>query len=261
MSALAQVFEFETNPIRTAVIDGDPWFVAADICDVLGLSNRRSSLALLDDDEKGVHSMDTPGGQQEFIIVNEPGMYSLILRSRRPEAKKFKRWITHDVLPAIRKTGRYEVAVPAQRLPASYAEALRELASTVEERDAAQAALEVAKPAADAWAALASVDGDYAVADAAKMLSRDPMIVIGRDRLFRRLEAWGWIYRQEIDQRFRVMQTAVDTGRMSEIAQSHYHPRTGELVLDPPQVRVSVKGLKDIRQRLLAEAQVPAVAR
>lgn len=115
MSAIATVFEFESNQIRTTVIAGNPWFVAADICNVLGLSNRHSSLALLDDDEKGVHTMETPGGQQEFVTVNEPGMYSLILRSRKPEAKAFKRWITHDVLPAIRETGTYSTQPPSNR--------------------------------------------------------------------------------------------------------------------------------------------------
>lgn len=135
-NSLAQVFDFKGNEIRTAVIAGDPWFVAADLCTVLALSNRHSSLALLDDDEKGVHSMETPGGVQELAVVNEPGMYSLILRSRRPEAKAFKRWITHEVLPSIRKTGGYG-NVPS--LPQSFAEALR-LAADQQEQIEAQAA-------------------------------------------------------------------------------------------------------------------------
>ncbi len=87
--------------------DGNAWFVASDVCRALDLSNPRSSLALLDDDEKGVHTVDTLGGKQAMATVNEPGLYSLILRSRKPEAKKFKRWITHEVIPSIRKTGQY----------------------------------------------------------------------------------------------------------------------------------------------------------
>jgi anti-repressor protein len=77
--------------IRIVTIGGDPWFVAADLAAVLGLANMHSSLALLDDDERSVHTMETPGGPQSLAIVSEPGMYSLILRSRRPEAKAFKR--------------------------------------------------------------------------------------------------------------------------------------------------------------------------
>nr|WP_276798908.1 Bro-N domain-containing protein [Cloacibacillus porcorum] len=86
--------------------DGDPWWVAKDVCDVLELSNPRSTLALLDEDEKGVQNLNTLGGNQSMTIINEPGLYSLILRSRKPEAKAFKRWITHEVIPAIRKHGR-----------------------------------------------------------------------------------------------------------------------------------------------------------
>jgi prophage antirepressor-like protein len=100
-------FDFNGDKIRVYWIDGEPWFVAIDVCTVLGLANPRSSLALLDADEKGVHTVDTPGGPQNLIVVNEPGLYSLILRSRKDEAKVFKRWITHEVLPQLRKTGSY----------------------------------------------------------------------------------------------------------------------------------------------------------
>ena len=92
-----------------------PWFIAKDICDAIDISNSRQAISRLDDDEKDVISNDTPGGIQEVSIVNEPGMYSLVLSSRKKEARDFKRWITHDILPAIRATGKYEVkdSVPA----------------------------------------------------------------------------------------------------------------------------------------------------
>ena len=99
------IFNYGQNEVRTVLIDGEPWFVARDVCEVLGLDNHRSSLALLDDDEKGVHTVDTLGGTQHMTVISEPGLYSLILRSRKPEAKIFKRWITHEVIPVIRKTG------------------------------------------------------------------------------------------------------------------------------------------------------------
>jgi prophage antirepressor-like protein len=92
--------------------DGNPWWVAADVCRVLDLSNPTMALNTLDDDEKltlsNIEGQTGHGGAQFFNIINEPGLYSLILRSRKPEAKEFKRWLTHEVLPAIRKTGRYE---------------------------------------------------------------------------------------------------------------------------------------------------------
>lgn len=107
------VFNFVSNTLRVVTIDGNPWFVAADVCDALGIENNRNATARLDDDEKGVRTMDTPSGQQELTIINESGLYSLILTSRKPEAKKFKKWVTSEVLPAIRKTGSYHAVPPA----------------------------------------------------------------------------------------------------------------------------------------------------
>lgn len=104
----ATVFQnSQFGSIRVAECHGEPWFVASDICSALDIRNPSSSLALLDDDEKGVHTMETLGGVQEMATVSEPGLYSLILRSRKREAKTFKRWITHDVIPTIRKHGMY----------------------------------------------------------------------------------------------------------------------------------------------------------
>lgn len=87
--------------------DSQPWWVAKDVCDVLEITNSRDALKRLDDDEKGVGNTDTLGGVQSVQIVNEPGLYSLVLRSTKPEAKAFKRWITHEIIPAIRTTGSY----------------------------------------------------------------------------------------------------------------------------------------------------------
>ena len=103
-----QVFE---NPafgqVRTVTKDGEPWFVAADVCRALEVGRTWNALQRLDSDEKDAISISTPGGQQEMSIINEPGLYTLVLGSRKPEAKAFKRWVTHDVLPALRKHGMY----------------------------------------------------------------------------------------------------------------------------------------------------------
>lgn len=101
-----RIFENEQfGKVRTVIKNGEPWFVAADVCRALEID--RSQSRRLDEDEKGVYSIHTPGGAQDVTIVNEPGLYSLVLRSRKPEAKAFKRWITHEVIPSIRKTGGY----------------------------------------------------------------------------------------------------------------------------------------------------------
>lgn len=93
--------------MRSITLDGEPWFVAADVCRALGLNNTAMALERLDEDEKGVSSIHTLGGEQQMTIVSESGLYSLILGSRKPEAKRFKRWVTGEVLPSIRKTGAY----------------------------------------------------------------------------------------------------------------------------------------------------------
>lgn len=104
---LHQTFNFESLPVRATSRNGEIWFVAADVCAALEITNPRHAVSRLDDDEKGVITVDTLGGPQETVIISESGLYSLTLTSRKEEAKRFKRWITHEVLPAIRKTGGY----------------------------------------------------------------------------------------------------------------------------------------------------------
>jgi prophage antirepressor-like protein len=104
---LPTLFNYQGQQVRTLVKDGEPWFVAKDVCDILEITNSRDAVSRLDEDERDVVLTDTLGGQQNMQAVNEPGIYSLILGSRKPEAKAFKRWITHEVIPTIRKTGGY----------------------------------------------------------------------------------------------------------------------------------------------------------
>jgi prophage antirepressor-like protein len=119
------IFEFVGSTIRTIVRDGEPWFVAADVCAVLGIVNNRDAISRLDDYEKGVITTDTLGGRQEMTAINESGVYSLIMTSRKPEAKAFRKWVTSEVLPSIRRTGSYS-AQPASTVQQTYAEALIE---------------------------------------------------------------------------------------------------------------------------------------
>jgi len=261
-SALAvQAFAYPMTQqdIRTITIDGAAWIHHADVCVALEHTNPSMAIRLVEDDDKhkfDMRSISAGGNALSFAegvnteawFITEPGFYDLVIASKASGARAFKRWVTHEVLPAIRATGKYEVA--EHRLPSSYAEALRELAAIVEECEAVKIALATAEPKADAWDVLASATGDYAVADAAKILSRDPVIKLGRNRLFTVLGELGWTYRQRCDNHWRVYQTAVDNGRMSEIPQSHYHPRTGELQLDPPQTRITTKGIADLRRIL-----------
>lgn len=117
-----QIFQNkEFGQIRTMQIDGQPWFVAKDVCELLGIVNHKDAVSRLDADEKGVDSaypLDKPkrgGGLQKNLIVNESGLYTLIFQSRKPFAKAFRKWVTNEVLPTIRKTGCYKVSYPYEK--------------------------------------------------------------------------------------------------------------------------------------------------
>lgn len=106
-----KVFNYHSNEVRTLIDgNGESWWVAKDVCEVLGIMNHKDAVSALDDDEKdGVGITDSMGREQKTNVINEPGLYTLIIRSNKPEAKPFKRWITHEVLPSIRKTGSYSM--------------------------------------------------------------------------------------------------------------------------------------------------------
>ncbi len=107
---MIQIFDYEGNKVRTVNNDGEPWFVAADVCRVLELDNVSQAISRLDEDEKYTTLISNEGaatGQSLAALINEPGLYALILGSRKPQAKAFKRWVTHEVIPSIRKYGLY----------------------------------------------------------------------------------------------------------------------------------------------------------
>lgn len=124
-----QIFNFEQNEVRTILVNDEPYFVGKDVAEVLGYSNtQKAILNHVDEEDKGVTKWDTLGGKQNMTIINESGLYSLILKSKLPNARKFKRWVTSEVLPTIRKTGSYT------NVPQSFAQALR-LAADLEEKN------------------------------------------------------------------------------------------------------------------------------
>lgn len=120
-SNIPAVFNFTSeSSVRVVQVENNPWFFAVDVCSAIGVD--RTQTRRLDDDERGVYSTHTPSGPQQMTVINESGLYSLILGSRKPEAKKFKKWVTSEVLPSIRKTGGYSVQPkpePVKLLPAN----------------------------------------------------------------------------------------------------------------------------------------------
>lgn len=128
-------FNFNDSEIRLIVRAGEPWFITADVARVLGYRDANNAGRVLDEDEKGTHVVSTPGGEQRVTIINESGLYALVLRSRKPEARKFAKWVTSEVLPAIRKTGKYErptnPAIDYDRISPAQAQDLKELVHAV----------------------------------------------------------------------------------------------------------------------------------
>ena len=165
-------FLYDDHPVRVVTIDGEPWFVLSDLCKILDLPQVSRVKARLDDAlTSSTPIADSMGRTQQATVVSEPGMYEVVIRSDKPEAVAFRRWITHEVIPSIRKTGSYQVA-PVYQLPASYSEALRALAQEVEAREAMECYAKELEPKADAYDTFLSGDGTYAIAAVAKMLGR-----------------------------------------------------------------------------------------
>ncbi|MEK4488305.1 phage antirepressor [Paenibacillus sp. FSL L8-0493] len=235
-----QQFMYGHQEVRSTVIDGQPWFVAKDVCDVLELTNSRMAIDRLDEDEKGVSSTDTLGGKQSLAIINEPGLYSLILGSRKPEAKQFKRWITHDVIPSIRKTGGYMI-------PQTMPETLRLLAAEIEKNQAIEAEnerlalqastlelkVEQDKPKTIFADAVSTSNDSILVGQLATILKQNG-VNIGQTRLFNFLREEGYLCKSG-ERRNLPTQKAMEL-KLFEVKEFTVHGNSGIRVKNTPKV-------------------------
>lgn len=189
-----KIFEnAEFGKIRTIEVGGEPWFVGKDVAHALGYGEGKSLANAVanhvDEEDKGVTELMTPGGKQKMVIINESGLYSLVLSSKLPTAKKFKRWVTAEVLPSIRKTGGHAI-------PKDYPSALRALADAEERRFALEAENQQNKPKALFADAVCASKTSILVGELAKLLKQNG-VDIGQNRLFAWMRGNGFLIRRQ----------------------------------------------------------------
>lgn len=220
-----QVLFYEGNKVRTVEHCGEIWWVLRDVCSVLEIENSGNVAARLDEDEKGIHTVDTLGGKQELTIISESGLYSTIILSRKPEAKKFKRWVTHEVLPSIRKHGVYVTSAKLEELMNDPDAWIKVLTALKDERAAKERLqLEATKnePKVVFADAVSVSNGTILIGELAKILKGNG-IEIGQNRLFEKLRQAGYLIKRQGTDYNAPTQRAMEMGlfRVKETAITH----------------------------------------
>jgi prophage antirepressor-like protein len=232
-----QIFKYNGKEVRTIQKDGEPWWVLKDVCEVLGLSSPHKVFERLDDDEKGRNQIPTLGGEQEMTVVNESGLYNVILRSDKPEAKPFRKWVTSEVLPSIRKNGGYianqENLTPEQIV----ANALIVAQNIISQKDKQ---IEQMKPKAEFFDAVADSRTAISMNEVSKVLG---IKGYGRNNLFEFLRNNGILDRWNVP-----YQRYIDCGWFRVIEQKY--TRQGEPCVTTKTL-VYQKGVDAIRKKIL----------
>lgn len=221
-----QVFNFGDYQVRTVIKEGEPWFVAKDVCEVLEIQNTTQAMSRLDEEERSIFNI---GRQGMTNIINESGLYSLILTSRKPEAKAFKKWVTSEVLPSIRKQGKYEVK---PTVPQSYSQALLEagrLAAIVEQQELLvkqqKEALILAAPKVEYVDNFVERGNNRSLTDVAKELE------ISAKELGRWLRQGGHAWKNKTPLRWK--QTFIDNGYGSQKLFSNENVNVSQALVTP----------------------------
>ncbi|MBJ3767032.1 MULTISPECIES: phage antirepressor [Bacillus subtilis group] len=215
MNELQKVFNYQDQQVRTVVKDGQPWFVAKDVCNVLSHSNHKVAVSRLDEDEVSkVYLTDSLGRNQKTIVVNEAGLYSLILTSNKPEAKQFKRWITHEVIPTIRKTGGYvandELFIQTY-LPQADEHTKLLFKTTLHTMKEQSKQIETMKPKVIFAEAVESSESSVLVGELAKIIQQNG-VDIGPNKLFQWLRDNGYLIRKKGESFNLPTQRSMDMG-------------------------------------------------
>lgn len=241
----------EFGSIRALVNEGgEPMFVARDVTDVLALD--RTAARRLDDDEKGVRLMHTPGGDQQILCVTEPGFYRLVLRSRKPEAKAFQRWVTHEVLPALRREGGYMAARTDETPEETMARAVLLAQKTIDRQRARVAELEARNAAIEPKAGFfdACMDGErwQSFTEVSRLFHQYDRTMT-RKRMFELAQADGMITRDK-----QATKLAIDRGYFRNYqAPAYFDQTTGEQVRPKPYAKFTGKGVRWALSRWLGK--------
>ena len=236
----------EFGRIRTVEINGEPWFIGRDVAQALGYLNAADALAKhVDEDDKGIAKCDTPGGTQRFTVINESGLYSLIMGSGLPNARKFKRWVTSEVLPQIRKTGGYH-------LPQTYSEALRALAEKAEQNEKLKLENERMRPKEIFADAVEASKTSILIGELAKLITQNGY-EIGQTRLFTWMRENGYLIKDGSSKNMP-MQRYVQQG-LFEIKESNFQNPDGSVRITKT-TKVTGKGQQYFINKFLAGRRV-----
>ena len=221
-----KIFNYKNNKVRTTIKDGEIWWVLKDVCKILGLNDAHKVALRLEKDERNqIPVTDNLGRQQNTTIINEPGLYKVILRSDKPEAKNFMNWITHEVLPSIRKHGAYITSAKMEELmndPDTWVRLIRTLQQERREKELLKNQIEKNKPKVIFCDAVSASDSDILVSEMAKIL-RGNGIDIGEHRLFERLRNEGFLIRRKGTDKNIPTQRSMNLGlfKITETAITH----------------------------------------
>lgn len=247
-------FNFKGAALRTLTDEaGEPWFVAKDVCDVLGYTNASKAINdHVDQEDKLNNESLSSLGQRGGWLVNESGLYSLVLSSKLPTAKEFKRWVTHDVLPQIRKTGGYIPTTDADDDMTILAKAVMIGQRTLEQQQrkiaAQQTRIDELQPKASMWDNFVDIPDVLSVGNSAKLLSNLGR-PIGRKTLFAWLERHGWVFRE--NGHWSARQNRIDAGHLVMVPpKTHGTHRDGTTFSFAPTVKITRKGLGLIARRM-----------
>lgn len=253
MNTEIQTFNFNSATLRTLTdTAGEPWFVLKDCMSILGLGNPTETVKMFDDDEfSTTEVIDSIGRRQQTYIISEAGLYGLVLKSRKPEAKEFKRWVTHEVLPSIRKHGIYATETTIDQILANPDFGIRLLTDLKEERAKrieAENHVKELEPKAKALDDFTNVPDTLLVRDTAKLLS-NAGTPIGEKELREWLSSHDWIYRHAGT--WWAASKRVKAGHLAMVeSRSHGRHKDGSTFAFAPTAKITRKGLALLHTRL-----------